>query len=422
MTASAEGIGLDAAAIGAISDAHDEPSWLRALRRSWWQRAEATPWPTGQEEEWRRTSLERMPRGAELLTRAPAVGCALDDDLRTAGVVFTDLHSAVREHGELLQRYLGTVDTIASHAKFWALAHAAWTGGIFLYVPAGVDVDRALFARSSQLRADVAYFPLTLVVAEAGSRVTLMDEHISPDGQAGWFGGVVDVRAGEGARVRYANLQRLGDATWNLGAQRVEVGKDANVTTLNAEIGSAVTKVGLDARMTGNGGVSRLLGLLAAGEDQHIDMNSVQDLFGSHTTSDLLYLSALYDRAKASFYGLLRVQPEAKATSSYQECRNLLLSPEAGAEPIPALEILTNDILRCGHGATAGAIDPVQMFYAQSRGLEAEQAERMIVRGFFEQVVAQIDSEAIKQRVLEALAARIGSADIVDTADGEAAA
>jgi Fe-S cluster assembly protein SufD len=109
-----------------------------------------------------------------------------------------------------------------------------------------------------------------------------------------------------------------------------------------------------------------------------------------------------------------KVRPQAKQTSSYQECRNLLLSPNAGAEPIPVLEIETNDILRCGHGATAGAIDPVQLFYAQTRGLDPEQAERMIVRGFFEQVVSQVDSELIKERVLAALAARIGSADVVE--------
>jgi Fe-S cluster assembly protein SufD len=151
------------------------------------------------------------------------------------------------------------------------------------------------------------------------------------------------------------------------------------------------------------------LGLLAAGGAQHIDINSVQDLVASHTTSDLLYLSALYDQSRAAFYGVTKVRPEAKGTSSYQECRNLLLSPEAGAEPIPVLEIETNDILRCGHGATAGAIDPIQLFYAQTRGLDADQAERMIVRGFFEQVVAQIGSEPIRARVLEALAARIGA-------------
>ena len=210
-----------------------------------------------------------------------------------------------------------------------------------------------------------------------------------------------------------ADSLRLGDRVWRIGAQRVEVGQDANVTTLNAEIGSAVSKVGMDVRMTGKGGTSRLLGLLAAGDAQSIDFNSCQDLLGSHTTSDLLYLSALYDASHASFYGVTRVRPEAKQTSSYQECRNLLLSPKAGAEPIPVLEIETNDILRCGHGATAGAIDPVQRFYAQSRGMSADAAERMIVRGFFERVVAQIDSEPIKARILDALVPRIGQTDEV---------
>jgi Fe-S cluster assembly protein SufD len=189
----------------------------------------------------------------------------------------------------------------------------------------------------------------------------------------------------------------------------VVVGQDANVTTLNAEVGSKVSKVGLDVQMTGKGGTSRLLGLLAAGGDQHIDINSDQDLRASYTTSDLLYLSALYDRSRAAFYGVTKVRSEAKQTSSYQECRNLLLSPQAGAEPIPVLEIETNDILRCGHGATAGAIDPVQLFYAGTRGLDAATAERMIVRGFFEQVVSQIHNETIRARVLEALAARIGT-------------
>jgi Fe-S cluster assembly protein SufD len=245
--------------------------------------------------------------------------------------------------------------------------------------------------------------------------VTQLEEIASPDGEASWFGGIADVRVGPEARVRYANLQLLGDGAWHVGAQRVEVGQDAEVTTLNAEIGSSVTKLGLDLRMVGTGGTSRLLGLLAAGDKQHIDINSVQDLAASHTTSDLLYLSALYDEARAAFYGVTKVRSEAKGTSSYQECRNLLLSPKAGAEPIPVLEIETNDIVRCGHGATAGAIDPIQRFYAQSRGLSADEAERMIVRGFFEQVVAQIHSEPIRERVLDALADRIGS-------DAEAAA
>jgi Fe-S cluster assembly protein SufD len=448
VTIVSEATRLDLDAILAVSEANDEPDWLRDLRRSWWQRAEATPWPKDQEE-WRRTSLDRLPRDVELLIDPPRVECQLDEELAVAGVVFSDLRDALRDHPDLVRRVLtetATTEPVApgetpvsaisaaqspagvssewgpgatefdSHDKFWALAQAAWTGGTFLYVPADVTVEDALLARSVIDRGNVAYFPLTVVLAERGARVSLLDEHRSPDGEPVWFGGIVEIRSGRESWVRYANLQRLGDATWNIGAQRVQVGPGADVTTLNAEVGSAVTKVGLDVRMTGDGGTSRLLGLLAAGEDQHIDINAFQDLSASHVTSDLLYLSALYERARAAFYGVTKVRAHAKATSSYQECRNLLLSPDAGAEPIPVLEIETNDILRCGHGATAGAIDPVQLFYAQSRGLPPKQAERMIVRGFFEQVVAQIDSEPIKARVLEALAARIGSADVDDEA------
>jgi Fe-S cluster assembly protein SufD len=404
---------LDATAIARISDLHDEPEWLRALRASWWERAEATPWPTGQEEEWRRTSLDKLPRDLELLDNAGGVHCALEDEYAAAGVIFSDLRTALGKHPDLIRRYLGSEGSLDSHAHFWALAQAAWTGGLFLYVPAGVEIDRTLVARSVLPRAEVAYFPLSLVIAERDSSVTLLEEVVSPDGGPGWFGGIVEVHALDGARVRYANLQRLGDGTWNIGAQRVVVGQDANVTTLNAEVGSRVTKVGLDVQMTGKGGTSRLLGILAAGEDQQIDINSLQNLSASHTTSDLLYLSALYDRAKASFYGVIKIQPEARATSSYQECRNLLLSTDAGASPIPVLEIMNNDIIRCGHGATAGAIDPVMMFYAQSRGLDPDDAERMIVRGFFEQVVSKIEDETIRERVLEALVARIGSSELL---------
>ena len=388
-----------------------EPDWLRALRDAWWRRVEEQPWPLSTEEEWRRTSLKDLPRDGELLTDPPRADYEMDPALAARGVVFTDLATAVREHADLLQAHLGRLDTIPAQTPFWARSLAAWSGGTFLYVPKGVEVDGPLIASTSLPGGSYTYLPHTLVVLEEGASVTLLEELASPDGAATWYGGTADLQVGYGARLRYANLQRLGDAVWRIGAQRVEVGQDAVVTTLNAEIGSKVGKMGLDLRMSGKGGTSKLLGLLAAGDDQHIDINSVQDLLASHTTSDLLYLSALYDQARAAFYGVTRVRSAAKQTSSYQECRNLLLSPKAGAEPIPVLEIETNDILRCGHGATAGAIDPVQRFYAQSRGLSADEAERMIVRGFFERVVAQINSEPIKARILDALVPRIGATD-----------
>lgn len=400
---------LDATTIEHVS--RGEPAWLETLRADWWRRVEADPWPTGAEEEWRRTSLDALPREGGLLLDPPMATYDLDPALAARGVIFSDLATAVREHGELVKGRLGRYDTLPAQMPFWSRSLAAWTGGTFLYVPARVAIDGVLTARTTLPTGPYTYLPHTLVVLEEDASATLLEEVASPDGEAVWFGGTADIQVGYGARLRYANLQRLGDGVWRIGAQRVEVGQDANVTTLNAEIGSAISKVGMDVRMTGNGGTSRLLGLLAAGDAQSIDFNSCQDLIGSHTTSDLLYLSALYDASHASFYGVTRVRPEAKQTSSYQECRNLLLSPKAGAEPIPVLEIETNDILRCGHGATAGAIDPVQRFYAQSRGMSADAAERMIVRGFFERVVAQIDSEPIKARILDALVPRIGQTD-----------
>jgi Fe-S cluster assembly protein SufD len=406
---------LDAAAIERISRQGGEPAWLSDLRRSWWERAEATGWPTGQEEEWRRTSLQGMPRDGELLAGAVETHDGLDA-ASAPGVIFTDMATAVRDHPDLVRAHLGQRDVLPAQAGIWARSLAGWTGGSFLYVPPGVELDGILTIRSELPAGRLSYLPHTLIVTGRGASVTVLDEVRSPDGDPIWFGGTTEIVAGEGSQVRYAQLQWLGDAAWRIGAQRVEVGRDATVTTLDAEVGSAVAKVGLDVQMTGQGGTSRLLGLLAAGASQHIDINSLQDLVGSHTTSDLLYLSALYDEARAAFYGVTKVESQAKGTSSYQECRNLLLSPKAGAEPIPVLEIETNDILRCGHGATAGAIDPIQRFYAQSRGMAEDEAERMIVRGFFEQVLAQIHSETIRSRVLEALAARIGSDPFAEAA------
>jgi Fe-S cluster assembly protein SufD len=405
---------LDAEAVERLSLQHGEPAWLLELRRTWLARALETPMPTGLEEEWRRTSLKELPRHGELLQDAEFRPELPDDRLAERGVVFTDLATAAREHPDLLRRYLGQAEPVASHAAFWALSLAGWSGGTFLYVPRGLEVDGTLIARITQPRSDVTFLPHTLVVADEGSSVTLLEETVSPNGAAGWFGGTVAIHALPGSRIRYANLQRLGDEVWNIGSQRVEVGRDAVVTTLNTEVGSKVTKLGLDVQMTGKGGTSLILGLLAAGNEQHIDINSLQDLWGDHTTSDLLYLSALYERARAAFYGVTRVQESARQSSSYQECRNLLLSPNAGAEPIPVLEIKTNDLLRCGHGATAGAIDPIQRFYAESRGLDAEEAERMIVRGFFEQVIAKISVEPVRSAMLAALAARIGHAEAFD--------
>jgi Fe-S cluster assembly protein SufD len=167
--------------------------------------------------------------------------------------------------------------------------------------------------------------------------------------------------------------------------------------------------VGIESDIEGNGATVKLFGLVAAGDSQRIDVNTLQRVDGRASQSDLLYLSALYDRAKAIFYGKIRVEPTSHGTGSYQECRNMLLSPEAGADPIPVLEILTNDVVRCGHGATAGALSDEELFYAMSRGFDRQAAQQLLVHGFFRRVINELKDEHVRQRVLNAVRPRIGN-------------
>ncbi|TME37192.1 MAG: Fe-S cluster assembly protein SufD, partial [Chloroflexi bacterium] len=173
-------------------------------------------------------------------------------------------------------------------------------------------------------------------------------------------------------------------------------------------VGSGRTKLGVQSDIRGDGAEVKLYGLVAAADSQRIDVNSLQIVDGKASQSDLLYLSALYDSAKAVYYGIIRVQPTSSGTGSYQECRNMLLSDKAGADPIPALEILTSDVARCGHGATAGAIDEEELFYVMSRGMPRLEAEQLLVRGFFNRVVAAIPEPQVRAKVLAALEPRIG--------------
>jgi Fe-S cluster assembly protein SufD len=204
------------------------------------------------------------------------------------------------------------------------------------------------------------------------------------------------------------HLQRYGDDVWDLGAQWYGSERGSVLSSFNVLLGSARTKLGVISDIRGDGAEVKLYGLVAAGDSQRIDVNSFQRLDGKAGQSDLLYLSALYESAKAVYYGVIRVEPTSSMTGSYQECRNLLLSDKAGAHPIPVLEILTNDVARCGHGATAGRIQEDEVFYVMTRGIDRRTAEQLLVRGSFARVLDRIPAAAIRARVLEALRPRIG--------------
>ncbi len=405
---------LDRDTVERLSVGREEPSWLLADRLASLERYVPETWPTGQEEEWRRFKLDGLPASAladDLATDPPAEYGSVPVEASHRGVVFARWVDAVREHPDLVRRHLPDGEGLRSHAAFRALNGAAYSrGSTFLYVPEGVEVELPLYVHKRWAAGTSAIVYRTVVVADPGSSVTLVEELSSQEGGAGGRFAIpgLEVRAGAGARVRYVRIQRFGGDVWDLGYQRYVSERDSDLAAFNVFVGSGRSKIGIESDIRGNGARVKLNGLVAIGDSQRIDVNSLQRLDGKGSNSDLLYLSALYEAAKAVFYGVIRVEPTSSGTGSYQECRNMLMSDKAGADPIPVLEILTNDVARCGHGATAGRLGDEDLFYVMSRGLDRRNAEQLLVRGFFQRVINEIPDVQIRARVLEALVPRIG--------------
>lgn len=397
---------LDPAEVERSAVERREPDFLRRSRRDAAGWANEIPWPTGQEEEWRRFPPAQIPR--TVLVGATSTATYTRDGM-PPGVWVGDLESAVRERPDVVERWLGAGGPVHTHQAITAVADALWTIGTFVYVPRGAGLRSPVVVERTWDAGDAAYLSRTIVVAEQESSVTVVEDvRSAPGGTPRVAIPHLEVHVGRGADVRYVHLQRYGAEVWDVGAQWYGSDHDSRLASYNVLLGSQRTKLGVTSDIRGNGAEVKLYGLVAAGGDQRIDVNSLQRLDGRLSQSDLLYLSALYDSAKATYYGVVRVEPTSSGTGSYQECRNLLLSDKAGANPIPVLEILTNDVARCGHGATAGRVDEEEVFYVLSRGVDRKTAEQLLVRGSFARVIDRIPDDTIRARVLEALRPRIG--------------
>ena len=396
-----------------LSAAREEPAWLLQVRLSALARYLETSAPSGHEEEWRRFPLKDVPHAdlaAIIETKhPPSEFGSVPLSASRHGLIFDRMQSAAREHPEIVRPWIPADDGAGSHAAFRALAAALFAhGSTFLYVPAGLHVELPLEVHKRWSAGSEPMVFRTVVVAEANSSVTLVEELSSEPGAPRLAVPSLEIHAGPGARVRYVGIHRFAEDVWEIGQQHVVSARDSALSSFNVVVGSARTKLGVTSEIRGDGAEVKLYGLVAAHERQLIDVNTFQRLDGKGSTSDSLYLSALYDHAKAVNYGVIRVEPTSSGTGSYQECRNMLLSDKAGADPIPVLEILTNDVARCGHGATAGALDAEEMFYVMTRGIPRLEAEQLLVRGFFQRVVAAIPEPQVRARVLAALEPRIG--------------
>jgi len=404
---------FDRAALDALPIA---PGSTGAIRERAFAQFEALPVPSQETEEWRYTdlsdfSLDFVPHVPGHGDGAPApagdglaasilqhnssvVMTTSGQDLESRGVVFCDLDLAAEKYPDLVDPHLHDL-VPTDRTKFTALHGAFRTGGTFLYVPADVAVEMPL-QTVTYLDADgSAVFPHTLVVAERGAEVTFIDRYVSPDLERGLSDAVTEIVVGDGAHVRYASIQEWGDGVTHLSVQRTRLGRDADFRSLAVGFGASLARAEVEAVLAEPGGFSELLGVFFADEDQHFDHRSVQDHAAPNCTSDLLYKGALLDRSRAVYSGWVHVRPDAQKTIAMQTSRNMVLSEHAKADAIPNLEIEANDV-RCGHAASVGPVEEETLFYLQSRGIPRDEAERLVVTGFFQEVLDRVTLEEVR--------------------------
>jgi len=319
-------------------------------------------------------------------------------------VIFCDLDTAVRRYPELVQKYFGSAVAIDEN-KFSALSFALWNSGTFVYVPRNVVLDKPLQAVIHQSAGKRAGYHHTIVVTEEGAAVALAEDFLGADG--GMTDSVVELIAGPNSQLHYLHLQNLAETAWNFSTQRMYLERDSTLRYFIGSWGSRLSKNWINMELLGQGSSGELLGLYFPGGRQHLDHHTNQLHKASHASSDLLFKGALKDRARSVYQGYIKVYPGAQKTNAYQANRNLILSKQARADSIPGLEIEADDV-RCTHGATAGQIPEEYIFYLMARGIDRSNAERMIIQGFFEEVLDRIPVEGVRNKLEAEIARKLG--------------
>ncbi|MBA4181301.1 MAG: Fe-S cluster assembly protein SufD [Anaerolinea sp.] len=367
----------------------DQP-WLAALRAEGVRLAGQLSMPDSRRERpWKYLDIS----GLQLGDYSPAAG-KLTLSGATAGVSVANLANGGATIQATAEKHLGKSVT-PGRSRLDALHYAFLRDAVVVEVAASTEVPEAIrISREYSTEKQLAT-PHTLVVTGANSRVTVIDEFRSNSADIVALP-AVEVVPGPGAEVRYIVLHRWGAKTQVFSDQRLASERDSSFWNLNLVTGGRVVKGHIESSLEGRGSSSELLGVCSGDDSEHVDFYTLQDHIGADTRSDLLFKAALDDHARSVYYGLTRIGLGARNGDANQENRNLLLSKTAKADSDPVLEILTNDIIRASHGATAGPVDEEQMYYLQTRGIPHDAAEALLVRAFLGQVLSRVPDEALR--------------------------
>ena len=419
------------------------PELLVEKRDAAWDEYRSLPMPTRKTEEWRYTDLTKLnPESFERMNPGDrsADPVAMDDlpaavreilagdssrsgtlieldatiarmelsaEAAEAGVIFAPIDKLAEEHPELIERFLFSSDVAPMERKLWSLHVAALSGGYVMVVPKNVRVEHPVHVIRWLSRSGAMLSTHSLIIVETGAEVTVIDEFLSDDlADDSLSLNGVEVFGGEGALVNYLALQRFGSGVKHFSMQHANTPRDCTLNSFNVSLGADLSRCDVTSHLLGPGSDSEMLALWFGGRDQHFDYHTLQHHAAPHAHSDLLFKGALTDKAESVFRGLIRVDEGAQLTDAYQTNRNLLLSDDSKATTLPSLEIAADDV-RCSHGATVGQVDEHQLFYLTSRGLTREQAERLLVFGFFGEVLARMPVESVRERMTDAIERKI---------------
>ncbi|MFO7549632.1 MAG: Fe-S cluster assembly protein SufD [Acidimicrobiia bacterium] len=378
------------------------PPALVDRRRSAFEVFERSSMPTSKDENWKYVELDldlddlALPAGpGERLADDDFISAVSDAAGRAVlvdGFLVESDHDTGAEFGSAVEAWSrrtlpGMIDATADKYAAAALAFAG--DGVSLRVPAGVSVDQPFLVDVQAVTPGAVSFPSITIEVEENAEASVLVVLRSPGDTEVTLVPQVAVRVGDGARLGVTTAQVLGHGATSVSHHRVETGRDATIRLGEVGLGARFARLDLGIRLAGTGGSAEVVGIYFGERDQVLDYRMVIEHVGPNTTSDVFLKGAVEDEAQSVFTGLLRIEEDARRVSAFETNRNLVLSEGAKAHSVPNLEILCNDVI-CGHGSSVGPLEEDHLYYLMSRGLGRERAERVLIRGFFEEVIRRL--------------------------------
>ena len=404
------------------SDADRVPRWVRDARTQGIERFSALGFPTTKDEDWHFTSVAAIAE-REFTFVAARTGDVTADDLEPFRFGAGDWHTAVFVNGRFipelsaldhlegarvlslteawsgapdLAKRVGTI--LTQPAAFTALNTAFMPDGAVVHIAKDASVARPihlLFVTDANAAKNVMY-PRNLVVAERGSRATIVESYVSLADAGHFTNAVTEVSVADGATLAHYKVQREGRRAYHIGTTEAVQGRDSHYVSFSFAMGASLSRTNIYTKLAGPGCGATLNGLYMLDGEQHADHQTRIEHVEPNCFSREVYKGVLDDRSHGVFNGKVYVHPEAQKTDGKQTNNTLLLSPEAQVDTKPQLEIFADDV-KCTHGATVGRLDEQALFYMQSRGVNADTAKRLLIYAFAADVLETIEQDEVRE-------------------------